>query len=209
MAVDTDDTITNRGFGQRYRHFRRVQDDRVPPGQYLTDGFPVLTAGPTQYMDRRAWELTVSDGTVERTYDWASLRDLESVELTTDLHCVTHWTKFDTVWTGVPVATLFEDAGVDDLPYALVHSFGGYTTNLPVEDLVDRDAMVAWSYDGGDIPAEHGGPVRLLVPHLYLWKSAKWLRRIELGEFDEPGFWETAGYHNYGDPLRQQRYSGD
>lgn len=131
------------------------------------------------------------------------------LELTTDIHCVTHWSKLGTSWQGVPVGRVLEDAGVADHPYALVSSYGGYTTNVAVEDLVDHDAMVAVGYDGGPIPAEHGGPVRLLVPHLYLWKSAKWLREIRVLDADEPGFWETAGYHHRGDPWTEQRYFGD
>ncbi|MGW4516981.1 molybdopterin-dependent oxidoreductase [Streptomyces sp. NPDC004393] len=187
----------------------RRTEGRVPPGQFVTSDFPVLTAGPTQHVPARAWELVVTDGITEKTYAWASLHDLGVVDLTTDIHCVTHWSKLGTTWQGVPVAAVLEDAGVADEPYALVSSYGGYTTNVPVEDLVDRDAMVAVGYEGGPIPAEHGGPVRLLVPHLYLWKSAKWLRGIRVMPEDELGFWENAGYHHRGDPLLEQRYYGD
>ncbi len=188
---------------------RREHDDRVPPGQYVTHDFPVLTAGPTEVVPTDRWQLTVSDGTTSATFDWAGLHALGLQTLTTDIHCVTHWSKLGTTWRGVPIPTLLEAAGVDDLPYALVTSYGGYTTNVPLEDLVDRDAMVAVEFEGEPIRAEHGGPARLLVPHLYLWKSAKWVTRIELLDYDHPGFWEVAGYHNHGDPFLEQRYHGD
>ncbi len=188
---------------------RREHDDRVPPGQYVTHDFPVLTAGPTEVVPTDRWQLTVSDGTTSETFDWDALHALGLQTLTTDIHCVTHWSKLGTTWRGVPVPTLLEAAGVDDLPYALVTSYGGYTTNVPLEDLVDRDAMVAVEFEGEPLRPEHGGPVRLLVPHLYFWKSAKWLTRIELHDYDHPGFWEVAGYHNHGDPFLEQRYHGD
>ena len=188
---------------------RREHDARVPPGQYVTHDFPVLTAGPTEVVPTDRWQLTVSDGTTSTSFDWAGLHALGLHTLTTDIHCVTHWSKLGTTWRGVPVPTLLEAAGVDDLPYALVTSYGGYTTNVPLEDLVDRDAMVAVEFEGEPLRPEHGGPARLLVPHLYLWKSAKWLTRIELLDYDHPGFWEVAGYHNHGDPFLEQRYHGD
>jgi DMSO/TMAO reductase YedYZ molybdopterin-dependent catalytic subunit len=188
---------------------RREHDDRVPPGQYVTHDFPVLTAGPTEVVPTDRWQLTVTDGTTSATFDWAGLHALGLQALTTDIHCVTHWSKLGTTWRGVPVPTLLEAAGVDDLPFALVTSYGGYTTNVPLEDLVDRDAMVAVEFEGEPLRAEHGGPARLLVPHLYLWKSAKWVTRIELLDYDHPGFWEVAGYHNHGDPFLEQRYHGD
>ena len=188
---------------------RREHDDRVPPGQYVTHDFPVLTAGPTEVVPTDRWQLTVADGTTSATFDWAGLHALGLQSLTTDIHCVTHWSKLGTTWRGVPLPTLLEAAGVDDLPYARVTSYGGNTTNVPLEDLVDRDAMVAVEFEGEPLRAEHGGPARLLVPHLYLWKSAKWVTRIELLDYDHPGFWEVAGYHNHGDPFLEQRYHGD
>jgi len=188
---------------------RRGHDDQVPPGQYVTHDFPVLTAGPTEVVPTDRWQLTITDGTATGTFDWRGLHAFGLQPLTTDIHCVTHWSKLGTSWRGVPVSTLFEAVGVDDLPYALITSYGGYTTNVPVEDLVDRDAMVAVEFEGEPLRPEHGGPARLLVPHLYLWKSAKWVTRIELLEHDSAGFWEVAGYHNYGDPFLEQRYHGD
>ena len=187
----------------------REHDDRVPPGQYVTHDFPVLTAGPTEVVPTDRWQLTITDGTATGTFDLEGLHAFGLQPLTTDIHCVTHWSKLGTSWRGVPVATLFEAVGVGDLPHALVTSYGGYTTNLDVEDLIGRDAMVAVEFEGEQLRAEHGGPARLLVPHLYLWKSAKWVTRIELSEYDTPGFWEVAGYHNHGDPFLEQRYHGD
>ena len=188
---------------------RREHDDRVPPGQYVTHDFPVLTAGPTEVVPTDRWELTVSDGTTSTSFDWAGLHALGLQTLTTDIHCVTHWSKLGTTWRGVPVPTLLEAAGVDDLPYALVTSYGGYTTNVPLEDLVDRDAMVAVEFEGEPLRPEHGGPARLLVPHLYLWKSAKWIAGLRVMDHDEPGFWEANGYHNRGDPWKEERYWTD
>ncbi len=197
--------MTQRAFQGRTRQ----ANDSVPPGQYVTDDFPVLTAGPTIDIPSAEWELTITDGLTSKTYDWAALHELEMTELTTDIHCVTHWSKLDTTWHGVAIPTLFDDAGVGDFDFALVSSYGDYTTNLPVIDLTEHDAMIALAYDGADIEAEHGGPARLFVPHLYLWKSAKWVREIHLSDDEGQGFWEAAGYHNYGDPWREQRYFSD
>ena len=197
--------MVTRGFEPR----RPSQSNRIPPGQYEVDTFPVLTAGPTQRIDLDEWRLTVTDGAVSVDYDWQSLHTVGSKSIDVDLHCVTHWTKLGTSWEGVPVAALLEDAGVAELPYSVATSYGGYTTNLPTEDLLESTSMIATSYDGQPLQAEHGGPARLLVPHLYLWKSAKWIQEIRLVEDDLPGFWESAGYHNYGDPWREQRYFGD
>ena len=194
--------MTTQGFQGRSRR----ADPAIPPGQYVTDDFPVLTAGPTIDVDRDAWSLTVTDGIATETYDWDGLHALGPEDITVDIHCVTHWTKLGTTWTGVPVAKVFDDAGVGDFDFALVSSYGDYTTNVPVADLVDHDAMIAVAFEGEPIEEEHGGPVRLVVPHLYFWKSAKWVRKIRLADDEAQGFWEAAGYHNYGDPWLEQRY---
>ena len=144
-----------------------------------------------------------------KTYNWDSLHALGVDTISADIHCVTHWSKLDTNWEGVQVAAVLEDSGVGERQYVSIASYGDYTTNLPIADLVDHDALIATRYEGAPITAEHGGPARLLVPHLYLWKSAKWVHSLELSDEDEPGFWETAGYHNYGDPWREQRYYSD
>jgi DMSO/TMAO reductase YedYZ molybdopterin-dependent catalytic subunit len=197
--------IVTPGFGGR----RRERSDRLPPGQYLVDDFPVLSAGPTPRvpLDRWRFTITTENGT-ERAWDWRELLALPRETPTVDLHCVTKWSKLDTSWEGVSLDVLLADVDTA-ADFALVHSYGGYTTNLPLEDLLDGKAWIAYRYDGDDLAAEHGGPARLLVPHLYLWKSAKWVRGIQLLLDDEPGFWETLGYHEYGDPWREQRYAGD
>ncbi len=198
-------SIITRGFRGR----RTAGDDRLPPGQYLTGDFPVLSAGPTPRVPLDAWSFTVRTETgAVLEWSWAHVRALPTDELTVDLHCVTRWSKLDTSWRGVSLDVLLENVETA-ADYALVHSYGGYTTNLPFEDLLDGQAWVAFEYDGDDLAAEHGGPARLLVPHLYLWKSAKWVRGIDLMLEDEPGFWEQLGYHDYGDPWREQRYQGD
>ena len=197
----------SRGFHRR----RAAEGDasRIPPGQYLTDGFPVLSAGPTPRTPLDQWSLTI-DGAIDepRRWSWSEFLALPSETFTVDIHCVTKWSKLDTPWTGVPVDVLLD--GVES-PAAFVTAWcdGGYTTNVPLEDVAGGRAWVAYEYDGGPLAPEHGGPARLLVPHLYFWKSAKWLRGLALTVDDEPGFWETYGYHNYGDPWREQRYWGD
>ncbi|WP_422774752.1 molybdopterin-dependent oxidoreductase [Plantactinospora sp. WMMC1484] len=188
---------------------RRPSEPNLPPGQYLTEDFPVLSAGPTPRVPLAEWEFVITTETGdEHRWSWDEMWALPNETPTVDIHCVTHWSKLGTNWQGVSLDTLLD--GVDTAAdYALVHSYGGYTTNLPLDDLRDGQAWVVHRYDGADLPAEHGGPARLLVPHLYFWKSAKWVRGIRLGLTDEPGFWETAGYHDYGDPWREQRYQGD
>jgi DMSO/TMAO reductase YedYZ molybdopterin-dependent catalytic subunit len=182
---------------------------KLPPGQYLTHDFPVLSAGPTPRIPLDRWEFTVTTETgATHRWSWTELLALPAETVTVDIHCVTKWSKLGTTWTGVSLDALLRDVETA-ADYALVHSYGGYTTNLPLEDLLDGQAWVAYKYDGEDLAPAHGGPARLLVPHLYLWKSAKWVRGIQLLLADEPGFWESVGYHNYGDPWREQRYQGD
>lgn len=197
--------IISRGFSGR----RTPTDIKLPPGQYLTRDFPVLSAGPTPHIPLDKWEFVIDDGkNVLRRWDWKSFRSLPSETITVDLHCVTRWSKLGTTWQGVSLDTLLADVKID-APFALVRSYGDYTTNLPVEDLTDKQAWIALRFEDEDLAPEHGGPARLLVPHLYLWKSAKWVRGITLMYEDEPGFWESLGYHNYGDPWREQRYQSD
>jgi len=196
-----------RGFkGRRHEDADAL---RVPPGQYVTKDFPVLSAGPTPRTSLEEWTFTIR-GEVDDvvSWTWDEFRALPSEDITVDIHCVTKWSKLDTRWTGVHVDTLLE--GVDTAAeYVVAYCDGGYTTNLPLEDVTGRRAMIAYLYDGEPLDPEHGGPARLLVPHLYFWKSAKWVRGLELTRDDEPGFWEGYGYHNYGDPWREQRYQGD
>ncbi len=197
----------SRGFlGRR----RPVADpSRVPPGQYVTNDFPVLSAGPTPHTPLDQWNFTIQ-GIVEKSvsWPWQEFLALPSENVTVDIHCVTKWSKLDTTWKGVSVDTLLD--GVDSTAeYLTAYSDGGYTTNLALEDVTDGKAWVAYEYAGEPLEPEHGGPARLLVPHLYFWKSAKWVRGLDLTVRDEPGFWEMYGYHNHGDPWLEQRYQGD
>lgn len=199
--------IVSRGF--RGRRQADVDEGRLPPGQYLVRDFPVLSAGPTPRTPLDRWTFTIR-GQVDqpRTWTWEEFLALPAQTTTLDIHCVTKWSKLGTVWRGVPVETLLDEVETA-AEYALAFCDGGYTTNLPLEDLLDGKAWIAYEYDGAPLPPEHGGPARLLVPHLYFWKSAKWVRGLELLDHDEPGFWESVGYHIYGDPWREQRYAGD
>jgi DMSO/TMAO reductase YedYZ molybdopterin-dependent catalytic subunit len=201
--------LISRGFTGRSQS---EGDRRIPPGQYRTDDFPVLSAGPTPRITTEQWQLSlVDEAGGRRTWTWADLMALPIEDVTVDIHCVTRWSRLDTNWRGVSVDSLLEDA--DDLDvdagYILARSYGGYSTNLPIEDVTDGKAWIAFEHEGDPLDPEHGGPARLLVPHLYFWKSAKWIRSIELRSDDEPGFWETLGYHEYGDPWLEQRYTGD
>ncbi|MBA3733633.1 MAG: sulfite oxidase-like oxidoreductase [Actinobacteria bacterium] len=197
----------SRGFRGRRRD--DAPSDRVPPGQYVADDFPVLSAGPTPRNPLDEWDLTVT-GEVDglKRWTWDEFCALPTESVTVDIHCVTKWSKLDSQWEGVSVDTLLD--GVDtSAEYAVAFCDGGYTTNLPLEDLTGGKAWIAFAYDGEPLDPEHGGPARLLVPHLYFWKSAKWVRGLRLTPTDEPGFWEQNGYHIYGDPWKEQRYWGD
>ena len=198
--------IISRGFSGR----RSATDVKLPPGQYLTTDFPALSAGPTPHIPLDRWEFVIDNGSgkVLRRWNWKSFRELPTENITVDLHCVTHWSKLGTSWEGVLLDTILADLKTD-ASYAVARSYGDYTTNIPLKDLTNKQAWIAFQFDRNDLAPEHGGPARLLVPHLYLWKSAKWVRGITLTQQDRPGFWESLGYHNYGDPWREQRYSGD
>ncbi len=199
-------SFVSRGFRGRRRD---ADPARVPPGQYITDDFPVLSAGPTPHTPLAEWTFTVRGAVEEqRSWTWEEFAALRSETVTVDIHCVTKWSKLDTVWTGVPVDVLLEDTSPSG-DYVTAWSDGDYTTNLPLEDVTEGKAWIAFAYNDEQLDPEHGGPARLLVPHLYFWKSAKWVRGLELRDEDEPGFWENNGYHNYGDPWREQRYWGD
>ena len=203
----SDGSPVSRGFRGRSR--REAPRDRVPPGQYATEDFPVLSAGPTPHTPLGEWTFTV-DGEIDEPlrWTWDELRALPAERPTVDIHCVTKWSKLDTEWEGVSVDTLLE--GVETTAdYVLAYCDGGYTTNLPLEDVTGGKAWIAYGYGGEPLDPEHGGPARLLVPHLYFWKSAKWVRGLRLTLTDEPGVWETNGYHVYGDPWKEQRYWGD
>ncbi|GAA3542915.1 sulfite oxidase-like oxidoreductase [Amycolatopsis ultiminotia] len=186
----------------------RGNNPRLPPGQHLTEDFPVLSVGPTPRVNRDRWEFAVvTERGARRSWTWRELLALPSEQFTVDIHCVTQWSKLDTRWRGVRVDTLLGDLDTA-ADYVLARSYGGYTTNIPLADLLGP-AWIAYEYAGQPLVPEHGGPARLVVPQLYFWKSAKWIRELRLGTKDAPGFWETAGYHDYGDPWREQRYQGD
>jgi len=197
----------SRGFMGRRR--ANADPSRVPPGQYVTLDFPVLSAGPTPRTPIAQWSFTI-DGEVGKpaSWSWEELLALATEEVRVDIHCVTKWSKLDTNWRGASVDTLLASIETE-AEYVTAWSDGGYTTNLALADLTGGRAWVVYEYDGKPLDPEHGGPARLLVPHLYFWKSAKWVRGLTLTRDDKPGFWENYGYHNHGDPWLEQRYQGD
>jgi len=206
-----DTPFIARGF-----HSRRAPaaPGRLPPGQYETRDFPVLSAGPTPRTPLAKWDFTIRgvDGGKSVRWSWDEFNALPHEAPKVDIHCVTKWSKFDTTWEGISVDTLLSAAqavGIESAPYVMAFSDGGYTTNLPTADVTGGKAWVVFGYDRAPLPPEHGGPARLLVPHLYFWKSAKWVRGLQLLPNDQPGFWEQLGYHDRGDPWREQRYQGD
>lgn len=201
-------SFISRGFQGRRRQDPAVAA-RIPPGQYLTTDFPVLSAGPTPHTPLAQWSFSITGAAQPLArWSWDDLMALPHETITTDIHCVTKWSKLDTVWEGVSLDTLL--SGVETAgDYVTAFSDGGYTTNLPLADIRGGKAWVAFGYGGQSLAPEHGGPARLLVPHLYFWKSAKWVRGLEVMRADRPGFWEQLGYHDYGDPWREQRYQGD
>jgi DMSO/TMAO reductase YedYZ molybdopterin-dependent catalytic subunit len=206
--------ITPRLFSERGRRRAAslgLDPDRRPPGQSPTLKWPVLSVGPTPVVRPADWILSI-DGAVEEPYvlDWQGLMDAPQTRWTGDIHCVTRWSKFGMDWRGVSVEELIARARpLPDATHLLAHSYGGYTTNLPLADVREHPALIAYEAEGVPLEADHGGPARLLVPHLYLWKSAKWIHRLEILEGDQLGFWEENGYHHRGDPWRQERYSVD
>jgi DMSO/TMAO reductase YedYZ molybdopterin-dependent catalytic subunit len=201
--------VATRGFTGRGRGGDQAR--RLPAGQHLTEDFPVLSAGPTPQVTREQWQLTLKVGPRPiKSWNWGEFTRLPVTAMKRDIHCVTTWSKFDTAWEGVALDDLLADAGIEaPTPFLLAHSYDGYSTNVPAADLLNGRSLIAITYDGKPRDAEHGGPARLLVPHLYFWKSAKWLNALQFTERDEAGFWELRGYHMYGDPWRQQRYSDD
>ena len=201
------------GFFERNRKAlveRGIDPARLPPGQYTTERFPVLHVGtvPSYAEDLADWDLRIF-GAVDEPYvlSWAELLALPAVEVTQDIHCVTKWTMLDTVWKGVALRDLLDRAGLQpDAAHLIEHAEAGYTTNVPLADALET-GMVAYEFGGLPLDPEHGFPARVVIPHLYFWKSAKWLRGLEVSVHDQPGLWETNGYHNYADPFREQRYS--
>jgi len=201
--------MATRGFTGRGQSAQLT--GRVPPGQHVVTDFPVLTAGPTQHIDQHSWTFTLKVGLRPvKSWTWSEFTSLPQTRMTCDIHCVTRWTKLDTHWEGVLIDDLLSDANLKPpTQFSLAHSFDGYSTNVPVPDLIDGKAMIALNYEGAAIDPDHGGPARLLVPHLYFWKSAKYVNALQFVEGQVPGFWEARGYHIYGDPWREQRLTGD
>ncbi len=202
--------FVSRGFVGRGRA-PGARASRIPPGQYETQGFPVLSAGPTPKVRLETWSFSIN-GLVRKPikWSWDEFQKLPQEEFLVDIHCVTKWSKLDTRWTGVSVDTLLEAVETDPRAhYVTAFTIEGYTTNMPLEDIRNGRAFVAHQYDGRALEPAHGGPVRLVVPNLYLWKSAKWVTGLTLMERDSSGFWEKAGYNDHGDPWKEQRYTGD
>jgi DMSO/TMAO reductase YedYZ molybdopterin-dependent catalytic subunit len=201
--------LTTRGFFGRRPSPEEAA--RLPPGQYRENGFPVLSAGPTPKIDTKDWKFMLKVGPKPvKSWTWEEFNALPQTKMHRDIHCVTKWSKFDTNWAGVTIEAIMADAGFTaPTGYTLAHSFDGYTTNVPFKDLTGEQGMVATSYEGQPIAPDHGGPARLFVPHLYFWKSAKWVNGLQFTEHDEAGFWELRGYHIYGDPWKEQRFIGD
>ncbi len=199
-------SFVSRGFRGRRRE-SDADSSRVPPGQYVTDDFPVLSAGPTPHTPLEEWTFSIIAGDERKTWTWEEFRSLPSETVTVDIHCVTRWSKLDTSWRGVPVRDVLERAGLKPSgTHVMAYSDGGYTTNMPLEVATDDDVLLAHTYDGERLEPDHGAPLRLLVPKRYFWKSAKFLRKLEVMSKDRMGFWELNGYHNDADPWQEQRY---
>jgi len=183
---------------------------KLPPGQLYTEKFPVLTYGPVQHIDPSQWRLEIGGlVTEERSWSWDDLLALPQTTMTSDFHCVTHWSRFDDRWTGVLFRDFWEtirDVVAPEAKYVMQHAYGGYTTNLPLQWMLDEDVLIAHTFNGEPLSAEHGGPVRVFTPRRYAWKGAKWIKRFEFIEQDKPGFWEQNGYSNTADPWKEERY---
>ena len=201
--------MVTRGFTGRQQPIDLTR--RVPPGQHLVEGFPILSASATPTISTDDWIFELKEGPrTIRKWTWIEFNRLPQTKVKRDIHCVTSWSKLDTPWEGVLVDDIFAAAGIEArTPFLLAHSHDGYSTNVSTSDLAGDKAMVALRYEGLPLERDHGGPARLLVPHLYLWKSAKWIKGLEFTPRDEPGFWETRGYHRRGDPWLEQRYTND
>ena len=198
--------FVSRGFlGKRQQTDKAA---RLPPGQYLTTDFPVLSAGPTPHISLQNWSFTLEGLVKEKVaWNWFDFLKLPSQTFQVDISCVTKWTKLDMTWEGVNVDTLLEHVEVDPkAQFVTAFSHEGYTTNIPLAEITGGKAFIAYKYDGKPLEPEHGGPARLVVPHLYFWKSAKWVAGLRFMEKDKPGFWESAGYNNHGDPWKEERY---
>ncbi len=186
------------------------QAGRTPPGQTLSERFPVLTYGPTPQIDAKNVKLKIFGLATETEFSWQDLQAMPQSSFTNDIHCVTHWSKLDVTWTGIAVSEIMARIKVQpEATHVMVHCYGGYTTNLALTDFVRPENFFALTLEGQPLPRDHGGPMRLVVPHLYIWKSAKWVNGLEFMDADRDGFWERNGYHRRGDPWTEERYSDD
>jgi DMSO/TMAO reductase YedYZ molybdopterin-dependent catalytic subunit len=189
------------------KFFKKIQDPRVPPNQSVTQGFPVLTYGPTPRVNKEDHVLKVFGLAVETTFSWEDLMAMPQTTISKDFHCVTHWSKLEVGWTGILTADFMKHVKLEpQASYVMLHAYGGYTTNLSLDDFLAEGCMLAHKLEGKDIPIDHGGPMRAIIPHLYAWKSAKWLSGLEFLSQNVPGFWERNGYHMRGDPFKEERY---
>ena len=203
--------MNDRPLSRREKERRLAEEGRMPPGQSLTEKFPVLHYGRVPDFDPDTWDFRVWGEVEEEVrWSWQEFQSLPRTKVTLDIHCVTRWSKLDTRWEGVSLDVLLDQVDISaEAAFVMVYCYGGYTTNLPLADVREGRAFVAYRYDGAPLEPDHGGPARLVVPHLYFWKSAKWIRGLRLMQHDQPGFWERLGYHDYGDPWREQRHRGD
>ncbi len=197
--------------GKKFKFFRKpeaTEEERTPPGQYLTKGFPVLTYGETPHITQEEWQLRFWGKVAEKTFTWSDFMSLPQDEFTIDFHCVTRWSKLDVKWTGIKVPHLISQIELQPgVTHVMFHCYGGYTTNLTLEEFNREDNFFAHTLFGDPLPDEHGGPMRLVIPHLYAWKSAKWIKEIQFLDREELGFWERNGYHKRGEPWAEERYS--
>ena len=200
--------MINKGFKPK----RNIDHNKkLPPGQYIVDDLPILTAGPTPKIDKEIWNLEImKNNELILSINWNDLMKFPQSNFVTDIHCVTKWSIFDTSWEGVYIDHIIENTELKSFNgFILAECYGGYTTNLPTNDLIDKKSMIAHTYNSNPLDSAHGGPARLIVPHLYFWKSPKWIKSINFIDTDKPGFWEGYGYHMYGDPWKEQRYYND
>lgn len=205
------DKFISRGFVGKRRQSEEAKANRLPPGQYVTRDFPVLSAGPTPRTPLDKWTFEIR-GLVKAPvkWTWQEFLKLPAQTFVVDISCVTKWTKYDTKWKGVSVDALLEHVELDPRAgFVTAFADGDYTTNIPLPDLINGQSFVAYEYEEQPLAPDHGGPARLVVPGLYFWKSAKWVRGLQLMEKDKSGFWESFGYNNHGDPWKEERYSGD
>ena len=209
MKPNAEDRVDRLKRAQPSRDPDNDPEGRIPPGQYLTEKFPVLSKGPTPNIDLERWQFRIFGNVAnEVVLNYQEFTDLPQVTITTDFHCVTRWSMLDSTWEGIPIREVIDRVDIlSSSKFVMVQAYGQYTTNLPLSDLIDEDVLFAHSWNGEPLSSEHGGPLRLVVPKLYAWKSAKWVNGLEFLENDQPGYWEQAGYHKHGDPFKEERFS--